>query len=162
MKFSQSLWQRTVMLVIITVITLGIFINSCENTTVSYQSSGMIAQVIPSGDGADMVSREILVRKAAHLIEFAVLGIAVIGLVLFERSRFQRSVYGLALFYVLAVAVADEYIQSFSDRTSSTGDIVLDFLGALIGFGCVLLVHFIVRQMKKRKQSCRQNACEAN
>ena len=95
---------------------------------------------------------ELIVRKMAHLIEYAVLGIAVMLFVKCVEKDYLKRLYGTALFYVLFVAVLDEYIQGFSGRTSSTGDILLDFLGALVGFAFVFAILFVRKRLKNRNR----------
>lgn len=91
------------------------------------------------------------VRKAAHFIEFAALGFCVAMVADGLRARFWRgSMMFFPLFTTLAVAVTDEFIQSFFDRTSAVKDIVLDFSGACVGiagavFALALLRHFMKR-----------------
>lgn len=95
----------------------------------------------------------------AHLVEYAALGSTVMLLVLSLRVDFGNKYFGIALFYTLIIAVLDEHIQSFSDRTSSTGDILLDFFGALIGFCFVLLAQFIIKKVKERKNNRIEHVC---
>ena len=99
----------------------------------SHDASGNVA-VIFTDKVADKETLELIVRKSAHMIEYAFLGVPVICMSLRIYDRYKKPLLGFSLFYVLAVAVTDEHIQSFSDRTSSTGDIILDFFGAMIGF----------------------------
>ena len=90
------------------------------------------------------------VRKLAHLVEYAALGVAIMLLVGEVYRDFKKRCLGFACFYALLVAVVDEHIQSFSDRTSSTADILLDFLGAALGMTAVVAVFFVVRWAKRR------------
>jgi len=53
--------------------------------------------------------------------------------------------------------VFDEHFQSFSDRSSSTVDIFIDFAGALTG---IVLIHFIFYIIKRKKSKNRKNAEE--
>jgi len=86
--------------------------------------------------------------KAAHVGAYVPLGAAVMGWLLFRRSREGRfSLIGRA-FIAIAVAIAyglaDELHQSFvPGRTPSYGDVVADFLGASIG-AIGLMVAFIL------------------
>ena len=83
------------------------------------------------GDGTpEPTSRT--VRKAAHVIEFAVLG-ALLWLRLEgkRRSRLKTVLQG-----VLAAA-ADETIQLFSHRGSRAADVLIDSAGVLLGLGIV-------------------------
>ena len=66
------------------------------------------------------------VRKAAHLIEYAILGALLVWVTV---PTSNRNVW-LLLFTVLLTAVVDETIQIFTGRTSQVQDIWVDFLGA--------------------------------
>ena len=139
-------------LVCVTVlVTSFIFYNAVTDYDKSHDTSDAVANIIlPNAQEADPQSL-VSVRKIAHLVEYAILGIAVMLLASFVCKGLGKSIYGTAFFYVLAVAVIDEHIQSFSDRTSATKDIILDFCGALIGFFIVYLTVVTVSFFKKRK-----------
>ena len=49
------------------------------------------------------------------------------------------------LFFALLCAVADEFLQSFTGRTSSVRDVLIDFGGALCG---MLLTMLVVRGVR--------------
>lgn len=113
---------------------------------------GSISAVVDGNENPEDISVDFAIRLFAHLLEYAALGVAVMGLVLAVKMEWGKGFFGWAFFYVLAVAVADEYIQGFSDRSSSIGDVLLDFAGALIGFATVLSVFYTVLWIKRRKQ----------
>jgi VanZ family protein len=47
----------------------------------------------------------------------------------------------------------DEYIQLFSaGRSAQVNDVLLDFSGAVAGFVFFLIIHLIVRTIKKAKR----------
>ena len=124
--------------------TAFIFFNSSLNSEASTMvSDGVVGVIAPEG-GVDDLDLIKLVRKAAHLIEFALLGGLVMLFVQRRPGGSRLTLTGFSLFYVLAVAVTDEHIQRFSDRSSSTGDIILDFCGAVAGivisYGLVRLI----------------------
>ncbi|HEX2121164.1 MAG TPA: VanZ family protein [Thermoanaerobaculia bacterium] len=72
----------------------------------------------------------ILIRKLAHVVEYAVLG----ALALYAaRASFTRAAT-IAMTIALAVAAADEWRQSLSPmRTGSAWDVLLDLAGAALG-----------------------------
>ncbi|OEF96840.1 hypothetical protein BHF68_07210 [Desulfuribacillus alkaliarsenatis] len=78
-------------------------------------------------------SIEFVIRKTAHVIVYAVLGItAYIALHLFSKRRINRVLGSMLIVFV--IASADEFSQYL--RTTRTGmweDVVLDFLGGVIG-----------------------------
>ena len=85
----------------------------------------------------------------AELMDFIVRKFCVLALLICWLSGvLKRAFHGYGLFYTLSVAVVDEFIQSFSDRTSLVADILIDFSGALIGFGAVLLIKTIIKRKK--------------
>ena len=99
-----------------------------------------MADRIKPGNGLDW---SYIVRKGAHLFEFFVLGtLTMILSECIERRRWRAIIY--ALLYVLAVASADEFIQSFTGRTSSFTDVLIDMLGAVIGIGLVMLMRLFL------------------
>ena len=92
------------------------------------------------------------VRKAAHFIEFAALG-GCIGLFTdgVTRRFWQSWAVFMPLFVILLTGVVDEFIQSFSDRTSMVKDVLLDFSGGLFGLLCAgMLLYACSRLQKKR------------
>lgn len=142
-------------LTIITVIfVLFIFSNSMKDSAESGEmSKGFV-------DFFDPIFRKIfgensnlnvtyIVRKCAHLAEFCVLGILVFSLVEFAEIFVKKELTFGGFFVVLAVAVFDEFIQSFSDRTSAVRDVLIDFVGACIGFLIVRAVICVFKGIKK-------------
>lgn len=130
-------------------ITLFIFGNSFLSYDLSHNTSNSVSEIILPDEYSHDESALTLIRKAAHLIEYAALGFFVMLLVTCIQKDFGKRLHAAASFYVLLAAVLDEHIQSFSDRTSSTGDILLDFLGALLGFSTVFVMQCAFRNLKK-------------
>ena len=90
-----------------------------------------------------------LVRKAAHFIEYLILGILLYFILrVFNVSVINQSIY--ALFVVLLCAVLDEYFQSFLARTSSVSDVLLDFSGGLVGITCVRVALWYSKYSKSK------------
>lgn len=131
---NKRVLKYMVLIGLVAIITLLIFCNSLSNYDKSHYTSDVVSGLILPNKYVDNETVELIIRKMAHLVEYALLGCVVILTVLRFRGDTGEKYYGTALFYVLAVAVIDEHIQSFSDRTSSTGDIILDFCGAILGF----------------------------
>lgn len=133
-----------------------IFGNSLPSIEESKAQSGVLVALLrkmldPLGKFSEDVFH-VFVRKLAHLTEFGLLGFCLGGLTDGLKPRFWRSVYVFfTLFGVLAVAVTDEFIQSFTGRGSMVSDVILDFSGGLLGlFGmCICLV--ILRRFLKRE-----------
>lgn len=142
----KQIWLFALLVVLMTAL---IFLGSAKNEATSHGNSNSVAQMVtPILDqvtdtkGLDV---NLLIRKSAHLIEFAVLGALVLCLLL----QLQKAVwFGYGCFYVLLIAVIDEYIQTFSDRSGKVEDVLLDLFGALLGFALVAAV----ARLKGRKE----------
>ena len=87
------------------------------------------------------------VRKLAHVTEFAVLGIVAALLVKKRKNGACSNLSALAL-CGLSVAVIDETIQLFNDRTSAVKDIWIDFGGFTIGCCVALLTGYLLTKRK--------------
>ena len=136
----------------IIIVTVFIFGNSFAGYNMSHNTSDSVSEIILPDKYSDSETMLLIIRKLAHLIEYAALGISVLLLVKFIDMHYRKKRYAEALFYVLFVAVLDEHIQSFSDWTSSTGDILVDFFGAIIGFAIGITMYFIYVKLKKEKK----------
>ncbi len=141
---------------IILFITFFAFYNSAKNFKTTHAESEAVVEVInPVIEKNEIkVGQEDLrfyLRKSAHLIEFAMLGAAVMGLVLRIKSQYNKSYLGFAFFYVLFTGTVDEFIQSLNDRSSLVTDVLIDFAGALIGFIAVFVIVETVCIIKKHK-----------
>ena len=79
--------------------------NSFNNYEASHSSSENITDIIIS----ESKSIEIIIRKIAHIVEFAALGVFTVVFIIHIRKRYVRQVFGYALFYVLAVSESDDY-----------------------------------------------------
>jgi VanZ family protein len=81
--------------------------------------------------GADDIANFVM-RKAAHLIEYGLLSYLAFRGLRAEVSGWRKSWAIGAVLYVIAVASADEWLQSFTLlRTGTPADVVIDTLGAL-------------------------------
>ncbi|MBO5870163.1 MAG: VanZ family protein [Clostridia bacterium] len=137
------------------IINIFIFANSFDDVQESYEKSDVVTNVVES-----MVSEQNkvdwnlnkIIRKSAHLFEFALLGITVTLCLYLIKRCYSKRFYGLGCFYVLAIAVLDEFIQSFSDRTSSVRDVLLDFGGFIVGAFILSICVAVFRIISKRKE----------
>lgn len=92
-----------------------------------------------------------VIRKLAHFTEFAALA-ALSALLLFQlRGTLMTPHLGYVLFGTLLAAVTDEFIQSFTGRTSSVRDVLIDFSGALCGMLLTAAVLAIVRACRQKR-----------
>ena len=90
-------------------------------------------------------------RKAAHFSEFALLGAELFAL----RLLLHRRSLTAAPLAVLCTAVIDETIQIYSERTSSTIDVIIDFFGGITGMLFFCLCIWIHGRIKRRRAARR-------
>lgn len=89
--------------------------------------------IAPDISPTTLASIQLLVRKCAHLTEYAILAALLYRAFLRDQDRFLRAA---ALAFVVAAIYAslDEFHQSFiSSRTGSPWDVIIDCAGAMIG-----------------------------
>ena len=140
-----------VLSVCVLVVTIFIFSNSFADTETSHEISGKFIDIFFLRQLLDNENVQLIVRKMAHMAESFVLGGLVFELAYKLRDGYRKSLFGFSFFYVLGVAVTDEYIQTFSlGRTGCVADVLLDFIGAMIGFCFVFLINLIFFKSKKR------------
>lgn len=139
--------------------TLFIFSNSLKSREESGADSSFILSLVEPvfdavfGEGHG-INVHFLVRKAGHLTEFCILGVIVLNLARFLQKRYAPRLFGYCLFYVLCVAVSDEFIQLYSGRGSAVSDVIIDFCGALIGFG-ITFVFCIIKNRRRKNENTR-------
>lgn len=129
-----------------------IFSNSLKDGAASNAASGRFSDILGGivrvvfGKNADV---NYLVRKGAHLTEFALLGALTFALVRAITEYTGVKLFFCGLFGTLSVAVIDEYIQSFTGRTSLVSDVLIDFSGALLGMLAAFLLYIVIRKCRK-------------
>ena len=92
----------------------------------------------------------LLIRKAAHLTEYAVLGwLAARAFVTSSRNLLQQHWFLASLFLIMLQAAMDEYHQSFvATRTGSAYDSLIDITGGL--FALIMFAYLRVRSNRRR------------
>lgn len=124
--------------------TVFIFVRSMQPAGVSNEESGRLLALLQQLVPFELTNH--MVRKAAHFIEYAVLGF--LGWFAVGRSGWERP--GFALVSCLLVALCDETIQLFVDgRAGMVADIWLDLAGALGGVLAGAIVQKLVHCVKK-------------
>ena len=119
----------------------------------SNKKSGVIVDLIrpvidPDGN---MATYEIqyIVRKTAHFLEFFILGASLTVISFIIGKKILSPWIFMPMFFTLAAAVADEFVQSFTGRTSLVSDIVIDFSGGFSGILLITIIYTITYIVKK-------------
>lgn len=150
--------KPTVCFLLIFLTVAFIFYNSAQPVEESKEKSASVAETIAQKSKeeyekpADWRAFVAHVRKAAHAIEFFVLGLELSALFLavLHRPSVPQAIWNI-LSAALAVAVADESIQILSGRGPKVQDVLLDFCGAAAAVSAFLLIWGAVRLYKQKR-----------
>ena len=98
--------------------------------------------LFPASSEEVLLTFHFYIRKLGHISVYAILGFFAVRAFL-QRSKVApvKFAFAMASIVVLAVAVADEFNQSFNtSRTSSAGDVLLDCIGGLFAIVTYLAI----------------------
>lgn len=129
---------------------LFIFSNSLQVGSTSSSISGGFTTTLLSllkyiGIQIEYATLHHFIRKAAHFIEYAVLGILVFIAIHIE-PLLQNQALNFILFWILPASL-DETIQVFvPDRNGCITDVLLDMSGFLTGSILIYLIHMLVKK----------------
>ena len=109
----------------------------------------LLVWLFPNITEAALAEAHFLVRKAAHLTEYAILAILAARAFRSSSRQILRERWWLASFALVAsVALVDEWHQSFlPSRTGSIYDSLLDMTGGALALACAAL--WLKRRRKK-------------
>jgi len=152
---------------ILAVILFFIFFNSFMNNSESNMYSGFFVKLVylitPKISFLEWkIPLEVLIRKLAHVVEFSVLGACVMLLIRYIKKHYNKSCYLISVFLLFLVSLLDELIQSFSDRSNSFFDVLLDFVSALIGLFVMFLIFKIYDKLKIRRKNTLKDSIDNN
>ena len=139
---------------------LFIFAMSAQEAGQSTQTSAQVARIIATATtpGFDAMhpdqqfevisSYQHMTRKAAHMLEFAMLtGFLTLALHNLERWRGPVIATGAATLY----AALDEFHQIWSvGRSAQFGDILIDALGAALGAAAAVVLLYLFRRRARK------------
>lgn len=157
--------KQTAMLVLscilVCLVVCFIFSNPLLDGEDSNRQSGLVMQllrgILDPNHTIDDETFHFFVQKGAHFSEFALLGLSLWLLLLSIRGKFGIFCPSVMLFSALATAVTDEFIQSFTGRTSSVSDVLIDFGGAVLSMAFLWIFHAL-KYKKERQHAAKE--CE--
>ncbi len=155
MAYSRK--RLTLCLGLIGVMLAVIWGNSLLHGELSQKVSGFIGWLIngilPDAEAGAGEEGHGLLRKAAHLTEFCLLGLLFSWLVRMLLAK-PGHLLGLPLLGGLSVAITDEIIQYFvPGRACRILDVGIDTLGCALGIVIITLIQIIKKQkLKENKQ----------
>lgn len=111
-----------------------------DNTT---KQNTEVKNKVSSNNKVDKKEKiNIIIRKNAHAFEYLTLALLV-GNLLFSFNFKGKNAVVYILFICLFYAVTDEFHQIFVvGRTSSVADVLIDFLGSIVGTSLFYLMYY--------------------
>ncbi|MBD0379789.1 VanZ family protein [Paenibacillus sp. WST5] len=96
---------------------------------------------------------EFVIRKLAHVVEYAFFGLLVYLLLNLLLKKRPFLVFMITMSLCLIFAAADEYHQRFVfSRTPKMGDIIIDGVGVVIGASLAAAIVAIRRRIRANKE----------
>ena len=153
--------KRKILIVVFILSLILVWGQSCINKNDSETASDVLVNIIKPLE--EIKPNEIhtaeynyynhLIRKSAHVLEFAIVGteLALIILMFSRKKRNTIVVFVNALMSGMLIGLIDETIQIFSDRGSQVSDVWFDVIGIGIGAGVVSIRYFIKKRQRKYK-----------
>ena len=145
-----------IIFVIIVCLVAFIFCNSAEEQKESAEKSTgilkFIVEIFDIEDAAKINDIHKAIRKTAHVLEFAALGVLLSMFFRKFERRNGRKYIASPMLIGLIVGVFDEFIQSFNDRSSEAGDILIDFGGVLLGLLVTMWVYSLIDKKRRERR----------
>ena len=153
---------KTIIIWCLTIIWMaGIFCLSSQSSVESGAVSTAVAETVYENvdltperfeyknDNWLIAHYEMLMRKAAHLLLFAVLG-ALFAMALSSRVKKKINLFIISSLLGIIYAVSDEIHQYFvPGRSFLLKDILIDSAGVIIGAGVIILLFLLISKIKK-------------
>ena len=123
-----------------------IFGFSAQDGEESGSLSGAIAKAVVRLFGGDPEGKtretlETVIRKCAHMTEFAILALLLLWAVCVWTGARNIKAYAAALLITVCLAALDEFHQTFvPDRAGRPLDVLIDSCGALAALGAVWII----------------------
>ena len=142
---------RRILIVLLVIWMIAVFCLSNQNGSDSGNLSRTIANFFAHGDTVKAEVLEPLIRKVAHMTEYAVGAMIFYGVTLTypEMARKKRLI--LTFIYIILYAAADEAHQLFiNERNGSIVDVLIDTVGASFGIVGMLVIETTIIMMDNK------------
>ena len=157
---------RLILSIIILLTVIIIWGHSFMTPEMSTEESSFVKEIVEAvvqsvSNNEAFTIPEIVIRKSAHFIEYAILGLELVILITINKSlqadddkkrgliKKLLSLYPTAFIISLLVGFVDETIQYFTGRYSSIWDVLLDLAGASFSILIFLLLRTIFLRRKR-------------
>ena len=144
---------RNVLIVLLVIWLVVVFLLSNQQGTKSSGLSKKIALIVCFGNDETATTVEPLVRKIAHIIEYAIGAILFYGILTTYRKFDMYPKMGMTIAFILVCAGLDELHQSFIDARNGTYiDIGIDAVGGALGMAACFLIERMISLIDNKVQ----------
>ena len=142
-------------LILILLTLFFIFGNSMKNTEKSGADSESITSIIEQippikqaieENKLEPGSLEGPIRSFAHFFEFSILGAELMLLIILLKVSCNIKYFLFIVLLCFILGLADEIIQSFSDRSTEVADVLKDIGGGAFGAFCVYVIYLPIKK----------------
>ena len=136
-----------------------IFGNSLKTADESMETSNIFTDILNNfcsffGFSPNYETLSFFIRKTGHLLEYLILSVSLSNSLL-SIFLSKKAIY-FAPVIALLTAICDEFVMQRAtlERSPEWRDVGIDFIGALIGAGLILLFSgYILRKIKKENEN---------
>ena len=154
---------RKILIALLIIWMVTVFALSNQNGEESGSLSSKVAVMICFGNVEKAKEIEPMVRKGAHMFEYAVGAMLFYGyLSTYRKFSWQKKIV-MTLAYIVVYAGLDEFHQRFIDeRSGNLIDVGIDTFGGAMGIGASYLMEAIIRIIDKKVQEEVRNSSMVN
>ncbi len=146
-----KLGLRKVLIVLLVIWMIVVFMLSHQNGEESGGLSRKVANIFARGDTVQAERLEPMIRKVAHMTEYAAGGMIFYGILLTYPKSSRRKKVILSLAFVIFYASTDETHQLFIDaRSGSIKDVFIDTFGGILGICAMFIIETAIFTIDKR------------
>ena len=149
---------RRILLILLVIWMIAVFMLSHQTGEASGNLSRMVANFLTGGDTVKAEHLEPIVRKVAHMTEYAIGGMLFFGITLtFPNNSLRKNII-LSLLFIILYAISDELHQTFiNNRSGNVKDVFIDTCGGALGILAVFFIQLSILAMDKRIQDDLKN-----
>ena len=152
------LMVRRILIVLLVIWMVTVFCLSHQNGDSSGNLSRAIAMFFADGDQEMATNIEPVVRKVAHMTEYAVGALLFYGILLTYPNYTTKKRIIMTFAFIILYAATDEFHQSFiNSRNGSFWDVCIDTFGGAIGVAAVYIIEATIITMENRVQEDLKN-----
>lgn len=149
---------RRILIILLVIWMVLVFGLSNQNGEESGNLSRMVANFLAGGDTVKAETLEPIVRKVAHMTEYAIGGMLFYGITLTYPEGTRKKKIILSFAFVILYAASDELHQLYiSDRSGNIKDVFIDTCGGALGIFAVYILEATIAAMDRKVQEDLKN-----